>query len=117
MRNRILASLALVVSLASACATVAMTGRSQLMLVSDAQMIALSNQERTAFFKAAQDKGAILSRSESPAAANLIDRVSRVAGRIVAASGLQSQVHWSLTIVKYNNINANVMPNGSIGAN
>ncbi|MGH7486001.1 MAG: hypothetical protein ACREMY_10440, partial [bacterium] len=54
------------VLLAAACATVPITGRTQLSLISDQQLLTGSDQAFAQFIQMARQKNAVVSRSESP---------------------------------------------------
>lgn len=109
-----LTCLSLLISLLMGCATVAVTGRSQLNLVSDAELVKTANESFAKLMNTASSKGAILQRSESPDAAAVISMVTRVSSRIVDAAGLRGKHNWQVTILKSNVPNAFVMPNGKI---
>ncbi|GLT22305.1 hypothetical protein GCM10007933_17640 [Zoogloea oryzae] len=109
-----LASYALSISLLMGCATVAVTGRSQLNLVSDAELVKTANESFAQLMNAASSKGAVLQSTESPEAANTITTVNRVSGRIIDAAGLRGKYNWQVTVLKSNVPNAFVMPNGKI---
>jgi len=105
------ATLLLVVA---ACATVPLTGRTQLNLVSDQQLIGSANQQFAQFMRLANDRNVVLAASESPQAAAVVELVNRVSVRIVDAAGLRGERHWETVVVKSNQANAFVMPNGKI---
>lgn len=96
------------------CATVALTGRSQLNIVSDDDIISSANKNYVSLIGAANEKGAILRPSESPAAAAIIDMVNRVTQRILIASGLTNKRNWEVVVIKSDTPNAMVLPNGKI---
>jgi len=96
------------------CGTVPITGRTQVNLLSDAEIQGLANSNYSSFMKLAVEKKAILSPSESPQAASIISTVKRVSDKIVNASGLRGQFNWETVVVKSKQANAFVMPNGKI---
>lgn len=96
------------------CGTVAITGRTQLNLVSDSILVSAANENFSKLMSAASSKGAVLSSTESPAAANVIDLVNRVSNKVIDASGLRGKYNWQVTVLKSNVPNAFVMPNGKI---
>src|SRR2546425_8474478 len=100
--------------LIAACAVVPLTGRTQLNLVSDQQLIGSANQQFAQFMRLANDRNAVLAASESPQAAAALESVNRVSARIVDAAGLRGQRHWETVVVKSKQANAFVMPNGKI---
>lgn len=100
--------------LLSGCGTVALTGRSQLSLVSDAEMISAANEHYSKFINTASSKNAVLLPSESVLASNMIASVNRVSNRIIDAAGLRGKYNWQVTVVKSNVPNAFVLANGKI---
>lgn len=90
----------------AACATVPLTGRTQLNLVSDAQLIAAANTQFGQFMAAISKKDAVLKPSESPAAAQAIALVERVSLRILDAAGLRGKLPWQTVVVKAREANA-----------
>ena len=97
-----------------ACATVPITDRSQLSLVSDAEMIRIADQQFAAHMIDARRRGVILSPSDSPEAADTIARVRRVADEIIDAAGMRGQRAWEVVVIKEPSRNAAVLPNGKI---
>jgi predicted Zn-dependent protease len=73
-----------------------------------------SDREFSKFMSIANQKNAVLSRSESSQAADAVDTVKRVSERIVDAAGLRGRYNWDTVVVKSNVPNAMVMPNGKI---
>ena len=98
----------------TACATVPITGRTQLMLIGDDKIIGASAITFADFIRGAEEKRAVLSRSESPEASRILDQVNRVSNRIIEASGLKDRYNWEVVVVKSNTRNAYVLPNGKI---
>lgn len=96
------------------CATVAVTGRSQLSLISDEELIRVADRNYSALRDTAQGKNAILQASDSPKAAATIGTVNRVANKIVKAAGISSLRNWEVTVLKSTSPNAMVLPNGKI---
>ena len=100
-------------ALAVACATVPITGRSQLSLISDEAAIQMAGEHFNAFMAVRQ--GAVLQASESPEAAQTLETIKRVSGRIIDASGLRGARQWDVVVVKDpRNVNASVTFNGKI---
>ena len=97
-----------------ACASVAITGRSQINLVSDSVLQNAANANFAKLITSASSKNAVLLSSESPAAANTVANVNRVSNRIIDAAGLRGAYNWQVTVLKSNTPNAFVMPNGKI---
>lgn len=100
--------------LLSGCASVAVTGRSQLSLVSDEQMVQAANKSHASFMAAAAKKNAIASPADSPQTAAAITTVQRVSDRIIDAAGLRGKYQWQVTVIKSKAVNASVLPNGKI---
>lgn len=109
---RILSALALVAL--TGCGTVPITGRSQLNLVTDQQLIESANANYANFIGVANSKNAVLVASESPAAASTIAMVKRVSDKIIDAAGLRGRYNWETVVIKSKTPNAFVMPNGKI---
>ena len=96
------------------CNTVAITGRTQLNVISESELIASANQNFAQFMNAANSKGAIMKSTDSQEAANTINVVNRVSNKIIDAAGLRSKYDWQVSVIKSNVANAFVMPNGKI---
>jgi len=96
------------------CATVPITGRSQINMISDQQLVAISNEHFSRFMALMNKKNAVLLPSESVKAAATLDSVNRVSERIVEAAGLKGRLNWQTVVIKSRNVNAFVMPNGKI---
>ena len=84
----------------AACATVPITGRSQIALISDQQLAGLAGQEFAKFMTAVNQKNARLTRSESLQATRALDMVERVSDRIIDAAGLKYRHNWETVVVK-----------------
>lgn len=110
--NRVMLLAALAAPIA--CGTVPITGRSQLNLVTDRELLDSANASFAKFISSANSKQAVLQASESPTAASTIATVKRVSDRIIDAAGLRSRYNWETVVVKSKNANAFVMPNGKI---
>jgi Zn-dependent protease with chaperone function len=103
-----------IVLLLTGCTTVPITGRSQLNMIPDQQVVAAADQQFSKFMGLVSQKNAMLSPSESPRASALIASVNRVSARIVDAAGLRGQYNWQTVVVKSQQKNAFVTPNGKI---
>lgn len=99
------------------CASVAVTGRSQLSLVSDEVIIKAANQSYPKLMSSYIAKGQVLRTGDSANAQETIDMAHRVANKIIDASGLRSKYNWEITVVKSDVPNAFVMPNGKMVIN
>jgi metalloendopeptidase OMA1, mitochondrial len=95
-----------------ACSSVPHTGRSQLSLVSDADMASMAERGFADIVKA--NSGRIVGAYDSPEAARTLALVRRVSERIVQASGLHDRLAWETIVVHANEANAFVLPNGKV---
>lgn len=105
---------AFLTELLGACTSVAITGRSQLNLVSDSDLQSAANENFAKLISAAYSKNAVLLSSESSSAASIVANVNRVSNRIIDAAGLRGAYSWKITVLKSSAPNAFVMPNGNI---
>ena len=96
------------------CATVAVTGRSQLSLITDEEIIKAANQSYPKLMSSYIAKGQVLRPGDSASAQETVDMSQRVAKNIIDASGLRSKFNWEVTIVKSDIPNAFVLPNGKM---
>lgn len=113
-RNVLLVGVALVLAALSGCGTVPITGRKQLSMVSDSEMIALGNKSHASFMALAAKNNAVAAPSDSPQWAAAIAQVQRVSDRIIDAAGLRGKHQWETTLVKNKAANARAYPNGKI---
>ncbi len=100
--------------LTAACASVSITGRSQLNLVSDRELAAAADREFARLMDLVSQKNAVLARTESPQAATVLDMVQRVADRVIDAAGLRGHYAWETVVVKAREANAFALPNGKV---
>lgn len=107
-------SLCLLLLFLAGCATVPITGRSQLNMISDQQLVAAADQNFSKFIGLVSQKNAMLAPSESPQASAVLVSVNRVSERIIDAAGLRGRYNWQTVVVKSREPNAFVMPNGKI---
>ena len=112
MRKLVLVSI--VTSLLVGCATVPITGRSQLSMISDDHVRVISAETYSRFLSLARQKDAVLSANESSQAAATLASVKRVSERVVDAAGLRDRYYWETVVVKSREANAFVTPNGKI---
>jgi len=96
------------------CATVAVTGRSQLSMVTDEQMIQASNQGYSKLISSYAARGQVLRGGESANADETIRLAQKVSNNILDVSGLRSKLNWEVIVVKSDTPNASVLPNGKI---
>ncbi len=105
------ASLLLILLVVAACATVPVTGRSQLMLVSpqeEAQMGAAAFQQLT---REETSKGRVILPQQDPA---LSQRIRAVGDRIIRAAGLQNAYQWEYLVIRSQEANAAAIAGGKI---
>ncbi|MES2553939.1 MAG: M48 family metallopeptidase, partial [Pseudomonadota bacterium] len=104
--------LALLLALLSGCATNAMTGRSQLMLVSEKSAIAQSSQLYSTMIDGYGKKGKV----STDAAIN--ERVQKITNRLVEQAILyrpdSQNWQWQVNVVEDDAINASCMPGGKM---
>jgi predicted Zn-dependent protease len=103
----------LIAALAVACATVPITGRSQVLLFSDQQVARLADQQHAKFMAAAREKGVVVTPADASDARHL-DSVNAVGRRLIDAAGLASQYRWEITLLRDRTANASVLPNGKM---
>ena len=96
-----------------ACSQVALTGRSQLLLVPDSQVAELSRQSRAKFFQEAERANALV-KPEDADSAKVLPMVERVSNRIVQAAGVAQQTKWRVAVVRSKDVNANASADGTI---
>ncbi|HRH15209.1 MAG TPA: M48 family metallopeptidase [Azonexus sp.] len=96
------------------CATVAVTGRSQLSLITDEQIISAANQSYPKLMSSYTARNLVLRSGESATADETLQLVQRVSDKVIDASGLRSKANWQVTVVKSDVPNASVLPNGKI---
>ena len=105
----VVAALLLVV----ACETVPITGRSQIILLSDQQVSQLADQHHAKFVAEARAKNVLVTPADASMAPTLA-MVERVGKRIVDAAGLAGRYPWEILLIRENQANAFVSPNGKI---
>ncbi|HEY7521122.1 MAG TPA: M48 family metallopeptidase [Methylomirabilota bacterium] len=98
---------------AVACSKVALTGRSQLLLVPDSQVAELSRQSRTKFFEEAERQHAIVKPQDADSS-TVLPMVERLSSRIIRAAGLEKQAQWRVVVVRSKEVNANASADGTI---
>jgi Zn-dependent protease with chaperone function len=96
------------------CGTVPITGRSQISLVSDAQLISEANQNFSRLMADVTQKKLVVKESDSPEASEWLEVVHRVSDRIIDVSGLRDRYKWQTLVIKQKEPNAFVMPNGKM---
>jgi len=106
-------AVALLVAIA-ACATVPITGRSQLSLISDQAIRAMADRHYYDLLAQFNKQNSILRGSESSDAREVVDFVTRVSNKVIDASGLRYSQLWETIVLKGSARNAFVLPNGKI---
>lgn len=104
----------LVASLLSSCGTVPITGRRTLNLVSDSEVLSMSQTQYASFVSQARAKGAVTQNQ----------RVTAVASKLISATNLyldqnnltdlKQQMQWEVNVVNSPEVNAFCMPGGKI---
>src|SRR5439155_1095365 len=98
----------------AACGEVAITGRPQLLLISDTQMAELARQSRGRFIQQADREGRIVKATDSDQTAKRVPSVNTVAARIVQAAGVAQRAQWRVFVVRSSQVNANASADGTI---
>ena len=111
MRVRVLLSLALGVLAGAACATVPITGRSQLMLVSPAEEARMGAAAFQQLVQEESGKGRAVMPAQDRA---LHQRIRGVGDRIIGAAGLQGAYPWEYLVIRSAEANAAALPGGKI---
>ncbi len=114
MKNIFLYSIAILFLALSSCSSVPLTGRKQVLLVSDQEVLTLSLQEYGEFMKTAP-------KSTDKANTALVNKVGRNIANAVEtylkANGMESMLSeyaWEFNLVKSPEVNAFCMPGGKI---
>lgn len=114
MKQFFIYTLAVAMLLMAGCSSVPVTGRKQMLLVSDQEVLTLSLQQYSEFMKTAP-------KSASAANTALVSRVGRnIANAVEAylkANGYESMISefaWEFNLVKSTDVNAFCMPGGKI---
>lgn len=114
MKSILIYSITVLLVLLSSCSSVPLTGRKQVLLVSDQEVLNLSLQEYGEFMKSAP-------KSTDKANTAQVQKVGRnIANAVEAylkANGMESMISeyaWEFNLVKSNEVNAFCMPGGKI---
>ena len=106
--------LAVLLSSCGTTGTVPITGRKQHLLVSDAQVLSLSNQQYQEYMKSARPS---TNMSQTAMVKNVGNRLANAVVNYLNANGMGSEVsqyQWEFNLVQDQNINAFCMPGGKI---
>lgn len=109
-----LISLSLLVVLLSACSSVVLTGRKQLMLVSDAEILAMS---ATSYKQFVDSVPASKNVSQTALVKKVGMNISQAVENYLKANGLEAEVanlSWEFSLVKDTSVNAFCMPGGKV---
>ena len=99
---------------APGCSTVPITGRSQLNLVSDAEMLSMSSQQYTEFMKEAKPGK---DSSSARMVKNVGKRIQGAVEKYFRDKGLESELKgyaWEFNLVESDELNAWCMPGGKV---
>src|SRR5262245_61148271 len=96
------------------CATVAITGRTQLNMLSDAEIVAMGDRSFSAFMALANKENRAVNPGESPQAAAESSNVRQVRDCIIDAAGLRGRYSGETVVIRAREPNAFVTPNGKI---
>ncbi len=106
-----MAAAILVALVGAACATVPITGRSQLMLVSPQEEARLGAAAFQQLVREEAGKGHVVSAGQDPA---LHQRIRGVGDRIIWAAGLQNAYRWEVLVIRSPEANAAAIAGGKI---
>jgi len=103
-----------VIILLTACSSVPLTGRKQILLVSDSEVLALSETSYQTFMKTAVKSG---KATENARVLRVGQKITAAVEAYLAQKGLSAQINgytWSFNLVKDTSVNAFCMPGGQI---
>lgn len=112
--KKFLLSLAIVSLLWAGCSTVPITGRRQVLLVSDQEVLSASLNQYSSYISTAPRSG---NASRSAMVVRVGQRIADATEKYLRASGLESELAnfaWEFNLVNDNQINAFCMPGGKI---
>ncbi len=110
---RILLSMFFVICFLS-CSNVMLTGRKQLNLVSDQQILALGLQSHTEFMSSAQLS---TNKQQTQKVKNVGNKLSEAVENYMRSAGLEKEIgnyKWQFDLVKADDVNAFCLPGGKI---
>lgn len=111
---KILLSVILTILIVSACSTVAVTGRKQLLLVSDSEVMSLSNQSFKEYMASAKPS---TNAVQTAMVVRVGQRIANAVETYLKANGMASEVQnyaWEFHLVQSKDANAFCMPGGKI---
>ena len=112
--KKIIAMLAVAAMLLTSCGSVPITGRKQLNLVSDQEVLAASLQQYAAFMQTAPISG---NKTQSAQVTRVGQRIAAATEAYLRYAGLESELQnfaWEFNLVKSDDVNAWCMPGGKI---
>lgn len=110
----IITMLAVAALLLTSCGSVPITGRKQLNLVSDSEVLQASLQEYASFMQTAKVSG---QKTQSAMVTRVGQRIAAATEAYLRANGYESEIQnfqWEFNLVKSDEINAWCMPGGKI---
>jgi len=117
MKTLRLLSLALLLS--AACSTVPLTGRSQVVLISDAEMARTAAQQRAQYLAAIDARGGIVKPGMNASRDRLLPSIDKVVNRLIEAAGVRALANWKVVVLNVRDthgliVNANVSADGTV---
>ena len=112
--KKIIAMLAVAAMLLTSCGSVPITGRKQLNLVSDQEVLAASLQQYAAFMQTAPISG---NKTQSAQVTRVGQRIAAATEAYLRYAGLESELQnfaWEFNLVRSDDVNAWCMPGGKI---
>ncbi len=112
--KKIIAMLAVAAMLLTSCGSVPITGRKQLNLVSDSEVLQASLQQYTSFMKTATIS---TQKTQSAQVTRVGQRIANATEAYLKSAGLESELQnfaWEFNLVKSDEVNAWCMPGGKI---
>ncbi len=112
--KKIITMLAVAALLLTSCGSVPITGRKQLNLVSDSEVLQASLQEYASFMQTAKVSG---QKTQSAMVTRVGQRIAAATEAYLRANGYESEIQnfqWEFNLVKSDEINAWCMPGGKI---
>lgn len=112
--KKIIAMLAVAAMLLTSCGSVPITGRKQLNLVSDSEVLQASLQQYTSFMQTATIS---TQKAQSAQVTRVGQRIAQATEAYLRAAGLESELQnfaWEFNLVKSDDVNAWCMPGGKI---
>ena len=112
--KKIITMLAVAALLLTSCGSVPITGRKQLNLVSDSEVLQASLQEYASFMQTAKISG---QKTQSAMVTRVGQRIAAATEAYLRANGYENEIQnfqWEFNLVKSDDVNAWCMPGGKI---